>query len=333
MSLRDVWFMLDGEPGGTWSLLDSLGRGVWPPLEGVGGRVSLREVFRRFERPGAELREMVAESGNVWRHVNKDRVVRELRNRVRDPAIMRQDPTDLCGPISLLMEFARRRPTRFVRGAAELLRDGAFTTPGGLKFEAAEELRELPVPPGDIAEVEWVYAATIRDDSNLIVDVDDGQGGDLEGVTWGSEMAYWTNQMLGLWGNYQSTFISGELEMLREAQRAVERGGVAFLLVEVDLIHNGDADDDHENNMRWRMRRHSPGAPLGDFGARHHSVDDNNVLPDHYVVLLGHLRGASSGRTDFRVRVWSFGNEYEITGAADAFCEYLWGVVTGVPDD
>lgn len=246
---------------------------------------------------------------------------------------MRQNPTDFCGPLSLLMELARRKPTRFVRGAAELVQEGTLSATGGLKYEAEEDLRAWPVPAGSIAEVEWVYAATMRDDSNISDDVEEGDWL-TEGITWPWEMALWTERFLGLKSGYISCIVDGELEALREGQRAIDRGGVAFLLIESDLLHDGDSDDDHEEDVWWRTRRHHPGGEIDHFGTHWtHSVDDNNILPDHYVVLRGGLEGASSGSRDFRVLLWSFGCDFEVKGAADGFGEYLYGVVTGVPDD
>ena len=330
MSLRDVRFVLDGGSG-EWSLRASLAKGVWPKLELTSDeRISLREVFRRFARPGAALRELAGQNGNVWRHITRDEVVRGLRNRIRDPAVMRQNPTDLCGPMSLLMEFARRNPTRFIRGAAELLREGVFTTQNGRKFVAAEDLRGRPVPDGDIAGVEWLYVATMRDSENVTDDVDNGEG--IEGITWPFELEEWTDDVLGLKTDYFPCVLGGELGATREGQQAVSNGGVAFLLVDKNLLKDGaeDGTPDSEESMWWRRRRHNPGGTVDDYGGWHHCKDDD-YPPDHYVVLLGGLQGAVSGGKEFRVLLWSYGYVYEVIGSADSFGEYLYGVITGRP--
>jgi len=85
----------------------------------------------RFASAGAVLRSLAAGSGDVWDHIDRQRVVSELCDRLRDPAIMRQQPTDLCGPFAVLVEFARRHPVRYVKGAGELLTDGTLTMFGG----------------------------------------------------------------------------------------------------------------------------------------------------------------------------------------------------------
>lgn len=329
MSLADVRFALDGGRG-PWSLRASMERGVWPKLDGSdGGRISLREVIKRFAGPGAALRELAGQTRNVWRHITRDEVVNELRRRLRDPAIMRQNPTHLCGPMSLLMEFARRNPTRYVRGAAELLREGVFTTQNDRTFVAAEDLRDRPVAAGDMGAVDWLYAATIRDSENVMDDVDNGRG--FEGITWPFELEEWTVDVLGLRADYFPCVLGGELGAIREGYQAVRDGGVAFLLIDKNLLHDGseDGSPDSEEEMWWRRRGDRGGVSSG-YGGFHHSKDDD-YPPDHYVVLLGGLRGAEGGGTDFRVRLWSFGYVYEVSGAADSFGEYLYGVITGRP--
>jgi hypothetical protein len=339
MPLRDVRFALDGDDS-PWSLRESLERGVWPPLREADGSYSLRRVLRRFAAPGRALRELAVESRNVWRHVSRDDVVRELRHRLRDPAVMRQTPTDLCGPYSLLFELARRDPVLFVRGAHELLRDGVLTTRSGRIFEAAEDLRARPVPAGETTgslhpAVEWIYAATMRDSENVIDDVDEGQGEGLElleGTTWPFEIEEWIEDMLGLDAEYLPCWFGGELAAIRAGQSAVERGGVAILLVDKNLLKDGaeDGEPDSEENVWFLRARHHPGGRVDPFSGLIHSKDDD-IPPDHYVVLLGNLRGAREGATDFRADVWSFGCEYILTGEPEGLGEYLYAVITGVP--
>lgn len=328
MSLRDVRFALDGDEA-SWSLRSSLDDGVWQPLARPEGGISLRDVYRRFTRPGAALRKLANENGDVWQHVTRNRVVIELRQRLRDPATMLQINTDLCGPYALLFEFARRNPTRYVQGAAELLRIGVFTARSGKTFVAESDLRSRLVPEGT-AQVDWLYAATIRDSENISDDIDDAQGDfpwELEGASWPWEIEEWIEDILGLKADYFPCFFDGELAAIRAGQRAVERGGVAILLVDINLLKDGNGDT--EEDMWWRRMVHKPGGILF-FLPRTHCKDDA-LPPDHYVALLGELRGASSSASEFHVMVWSFGSEYKITGEPNAFGEYLYAVITGEP--
>jgi hypothetical protein len=348
MSLRNARFALDDDARAdgdaapwTWSVRESLKDGVWPRLESMdNGHISLREVCERFSRPGAELREMAGESRDVWEDITRAAVVHGLRHRLRNPASMRQGETDFCGPLSILTVFARRNPVLFIRGAAELLRVGVFTTRTGKQFVADEELRSRPVPLGGISALEWIYAATMRDSENTIDDVETGNDF-LEGTTWPFEIEEWTEDVLGLRAEYIPCWSDGELSALRAGQRALERGGVAFLLVDKNLLHDGDVDDEgnpesdpeREENMWWRRKRYHGSGAVGEYPDHWKHSEDDAIPPDHWVVLRGGLRGASEGSEDFRVVVWSFGCDYEFKGSADSFGEYLYGVITGVPDD
>ena len=110
-SLKNVRIALDGIDTTRWSLLDSIGAGTWPRLQHADdGRVSVREVCRRFHGPGEELRLIAGTSVTAWQQIDRDRVIRGLRKRIRNAGVMDQNQTDLCGPYALLMEFARRRP-------------------------------------------------------------------------------------------------------------------------------------------------------------------------------------------------------------------------------
>ena len=222
-------------------------------------------------------------------HIDRAPVVEQIRDRLRDPGIMRQKPTDLCGPFAIILELARRRPVRYVKGADELLTSGKLTTPSGT-IEAEEDLRERPVPKGKLTDVDWLYAATIRDDENITEDVDDGEG--LEGLTLWGAMAEWTRELLGLDSHWETCFHSGELDALLTAQSAINAGGVAFLLVDANLLHDGGDDD--EEDMRWRSVTHKRREPLGAPGDLTHSEDDA-FPPDHWVVYLGGLTPSASG--------------------------------------
>jgi hypothetical protein len=181
------------------------------------------------------------------------------------------------------------------------------------------------VPKGKLTDVDWLWAATIRDDENITEDVDDGQG--LEGLTLWGAMADWTRQLLGLNSHWETCFHSGELDALLRAQDAIDAGGVAFMLIDANLIKDGGDDD--EEDMRWRRAKHSARKPLGTPGDLQHSEDDA-FPPDHWVVYLGGLTPRHPGEDDqIELKLWSWGREYTLSGNCDSFGEYLYAIVTG----
>src|SRR5262249_3364881 len=124
-------------------------------------------------------------------------------------------------------------------------------------------------------------------------------------------------------------FHSGELESLNRAQTAVDANGVAFFLIDANLIKDGQ--DDAEEVLIWRQRKHSARKPVAPPGPWHHSRDDS-FPPDHSVVYLVGLTPPISTEEDkLTLRLGSWGREFEISGTAASFGEYLYAVVTGRP--
>ncbi len=281
-------------------------------------------LARRFSAAGAHLRALDSGTKDVWMFMKRSQLVPQLRARLRDPGIIQQNPTGLCGPLAVVVELARRRPDAYVAAAKELFETGVLTA-AGKTITAEEELRQQAMPGGPIDHADWILAATMRDDANLWEDVDTGYG--LESITLWWAMSDWTKHVLGLKYHWETCFVSGELDAIKEARDAVNDGGVAFLLIDSDLINDGSVDGEDEEEMWWRRASHFAGQKVGDFGPLVHSRDDNPP-PDHWVVFLG---GLSFNEGQISLRVWSWGGEYLLTGTADAFSEYLYAVVTGRP--
>ena len=340
LSLRDTAFALD-DTSGSWSLRDTAGKPTWPRVVPEDGPISVRAIAKRFSRPGGELRSFAQSSKNCWDHLDRDRIVEEIRSRLRNPLIMEQSPTGLCGPLSIVMELARRRPTRYVRAARELLEDGRLTCPTGRVITAEKELRQEPYIGGAIGQVDWLLAASMRDDANIWEDVDDDANG-LESITMWDEQRSWTVDVLDLPdGGWETTWSWGEIDCMRWAQNAVNAGGVAFFLIDKQLLkHEGDAG---EELIEFRRRDHNARHPPDEFSGWERSMDDrvpifpSNELelewgpPDHWIVYLGGFDLGSNPQDDdmIDIRVWSWGAEYRVRGTAEAFGEYLYATVVG----
>lgn len=327
LSLRDTAFALDPNSSGTWSVRESLRVAMDPPFPP--GTISLRALASRFSHSGAALKSLAA-GGNVWRSLNVPSIVDEIRNRLRDPMIISQNPTGLCGPISIVMEFIRRDPVRYVLAAKELLEHGTLSCPTGRVIRAEAELRNEPVLVGNIGQVDWLLAATMRDDENIWEDVDDDANG-LESMTFWGEQRDWTRDVLNVPnGGWETCFSFGEISCMRKAEAAVKSGGVAFFLVDANLIKDGGGDD--EENMFWQRAQHTARSAPASLGPLVHSKDDD-FPPDHWVAYLGglNLRPDPDDDDPVSIRLWSWSREYVVQGSVDAFSEYLYGVVTGWP--
>ena len=326
-SLRDAAFALDPAAGALWSVKQSLAVPMVPPFPG--GPVSIRDLINRFGASGEALRAL-STGGNIWSALNPGTIVAEISDRLRDPMVINQNPTGLCGPLSLVMEFARRDPVRYVLAAKELLETGQLTCPTGRVIVAEPELRAEPVLGGPIGQVDWLLGATMRDDENIIFDVDDDANG-LESMTLWGEQFDWTRDVLNLpHCSWRTCLTSGEKECMQLAEAAVKAGGVAFFLVDANVIKDGGDDD--EEFMFWQRSQHAARTAPSAFGPLTHSEDDD-IPPDHWVTYVDGLNlGVAPGDDDaVAIRVWSWSREYVIQGSVFAFTEYLYAVVAGWP--
>lgn len=321
-SVKDMLSALSGaEP---LSFRDAIAPGVYPLVHGDRPQLhSVKAWCNRFSNPGHALRRMAAEEGNAWADLSRAVIVDELRQRLRNPFVMEQRQTDLCGPFSILVEFALRRPTLYVNTAADLLRTGTFSAGNDKVFVADEDLRQRP-KVNYIAEVDWMFAATMRDSENISDDIDDAQG--LEGLTMPLEIEDWIAAVLRLDADYFPCWVNGEIDALAQGQAAINAGGMAILAVDSNLLH-AEAGD-REEAVWVRRRKFGAGGP-GRWSKWKHVMDDSAMTPDHYVVLVS--TNLEVGEAELRVVVWSFGKHYQIKGTREAFAEYLFTVLTGRP--
>ncbi len=327
-SLRDVAFALPATDtaAGGWSLAAASARPIWPDV--AHHPVSGQELCRRFAKPGAALRTLAAGTANVWDQIDRNTLVTEIRDRLRDPALVRQRTTDLCGPMSIVFELARRNPARYVKVVDHLLATGEIEVDGDDPIEAEQDLRERPAPP-NVAQVDWLLAATMRDDANITEDVDDGAG--LEGLTLWGAMRDWSRDILRQkHTGWETCFTSGEVDVMRKLRASLDAGGVAFLLIEANLLQDGG--DDEEEERWWRRAKHTVSGGQQPLEPTRHSEDDD-LLPDHWVVLLDglHVGEDPSDSQPVSLRVWSWGNEYELSGTVEGLSEYLYAGAWGHP--
>ena len=327
LSLRDAAFALDAAGTDPWSLRTSVGIPVYPPLPP--GPISVKVVAGRFSPAGAALRTLASGTANAWSHLNLATIVGEISDRLRDPLIMKQQKTGLCGPFAILMELARRDPVRYVIAARELLETGALHCPGGRVITAESELRQEPLTQVQTGQVDWLLGATLRDDENIWEDVDDDANG-LETMTFWTEQRGWIRDVLDLsGGDWETCFWWGDVDCMKQAEAAVKAGGVAHLLIDANMLT--PEPNDSEEDMWLRRSYHEAGKKPTAFPQNPTHSQDDDLPPDHWVAYLGGLNLGSDPDDDdpITVLLWSWGSRFEVTGTVEAFTEYLYGVATG----
>jgi hypothetical protein len=86
-----------------------------------------------------------------------------------------------------------------------------------------------------ISPADWMMAASMRDALNILFDFDPGDR--FAGITLPSEMAEWMEVLSGCAETeVDTTFVYGEIEVLKKSEDAIRSGNVSVLAVDSGLI-------------------------------------------------------------------------------------------------
>ncbi len=244
----------------------------------------------------------------VWPHLEKEKLIQQMGDRLRNPFAVSQGGQPFCGPTAILFELLRQQPIRYIEICQDLFERGFFQTQTK-SIAATERLRNSQ---GElrIAEAEWLLLATLRDAENRIFQVDPSAPEfiqQLSGITKSWEMVGWAKEVLG-YGRvrYRHAFVLGDVSALRWAERSLRRGGVAFLLITADGLLKSQAL--------------------------------TVTVPNHWIVLLGNVQVTgpralwwwrSNRQISFEIYSWA--RRYGIEVPELEFEDLFWGVVTAEP--
>ena len=99
---------------------------------------------------------------------------------------------------------------------------------------------------GGMPAVDWMFAATLRNDANAALRVRSHLLGGLRGASLSGAMMDWSREVLGMTQVEDiSTETGGEMEAIRRAGEVVDSGGHAFLQVEAAQMLRGGDDRHH----------------------------------------------------------------------------------------
>lgn len=248
------------------------------------------DAFRQSSKPG------------VWRYIPKADLLADIHATVVNPKEVRQSYTPLCGPAAIVYESVRKSPNTYVEICQSLFEEGSFQARSH-RVRASRTLRNSR-PNASTSPADWLVMATLREAENALFDVEGDSNDFVMGITTPGEMAGWAEEVLGYETvDYTSTYLYGEFDALRAAKRAVDRGGVAFL-----MIHSA------------MLKGQAPGL---DF-------------PNHWVAFLGDLDidegddswwiDADNGHVSFECYSW--GRTVSVDIDEGPFEDGMWGVVT-----
>ena len=231
-----------------------------------------------------------------WDNMPRNLIIGQVEARVRDPKLIRQQGASLCGPIAVLYELARVQPERYVRMCREMWQTGKLEMMGET-IDAPRGLLEDGIGRG-MEEVDWMMAATIRNEENSIARVRSDSFNGLSGYTLSGAMKTWSRGLLGATAVQDiSTERGGELAAIRRADEIVTAGGSAFLQIEAAMIKGGSD------------RRH---------------------MYNHWVAYDG---GLVEKDDQIKFRVYSWGRVYDLEMSVQRFKDTFHGTVvaSGIP--
>lgn len=249
---------------------------------------------------------------SLWPHLDKQKIVAEMRSRVNDPFKVNQGKQPFCGPASILFELIRKQPLRYVEICRSLFEQGNFQAKTK-QINTSTRLRQESKGDLQMGQADWLVLATLRDAENLLFPVDPDAPEmmrNLSGMTKSWEMKGWVREILGYEQvKYNHTYLLGDMGALQNAVRVIEAGGVAFMLVTAN----------------------------GLLGQATPSKDDLPVaLPNHWIALVGNVaiqKGTfgqhDSGHVSFDVFTWA--KKMHVDVNEGPFERFLWGIVTGQP--
>lgn len=251
-----------------------------------------------------EFRSIVG--GGRWPNIPREALAAGMLDRVRNPYNVNQRAGPFCGPSAIVFELVRRDPLRYVQVCRSLYENGSFRS-------RTEEVRPRDAllnsrVGGGLSPVDWMLVATLRDAENALFPIEgedqSGTMAQIAGITTPWEMKGWTSELLGFDdARYESTYLFGEFDAMRDAHGAFRLGGVGFLMVNSAMAGND--------------------APL--IGH-----------PDHWVAYDGDLHidegiwyAWDSGRIRFSCYTW--GSRRSVDVGEGPFEDWMWGAVMGRP--
>jgi hypothetical protein len=254
----------------------------------------------------------------VWKHLDKQQIIHDIRDRLINPYEIQQGEQPFCGPAAVVFELIRKQPDRYIEICRNLYEHGNFDgytkkiTASGRLCRSYGNLR--------MAQADWMILATLRDCANKIVPVHPKAPKlirELGGITKPWEVSGWVRELLGYpQTKSHPTPISGEFRALEEADNTIKTGGVAFALI----------------NSQGLLGTNSF------LAARFH-----RIYPNHWVTILGNIsmigtRGYANEpptkitkhkQTRVSFDIYSWGRKIHVNTDTATIKDFFWGVTVG----
>ncbi len=245
----------------------------------------------------------------VWKHLDKQQIISDIRERINDPFQIQQGEQPLCGPAAVVFELIRKQPERYIDICQSLYEQGSFDGYTNRIVAAGRLCRSY----GNLrmAQADWMLLATLRDCANVLVPVHPKAPTlirNLSGITKPWEIDRWVRELLGYSTKTHPTPLWNEFRALQEADNVIRAGGVALGLI------NSQGLLGYNSFLAARFHR---------------------LYPSHWVTILGNIsiepptQVAKTKSARVKFDIYSWGRKIHVNTDAATMKDYFWGVTIG----
>jgi hypothetical protein len=164
-----------------------------------------------------------------------------LMDRINSPTMIDQGTTSLCGPAVFLYNVLKREPADFAKYVIDLYETGCGRI-GSLEVKPGPDCQNYRVNTSDVAAVDWLALASLRDGANRILDYD-SPSAQAGGITLPSSLAGWfRGANFRQVQNRTNLFFDSDLSTLVTASTLYSAGSVVCLFIGANLLTGRSGD-------------------------------------------------------------------------------------------
>jgi hypothetical protein len=214
-----------------------------------------------------------------------------LMDRINSPTMIDQGATSLCGPAVFLYNVLKREPEDFAKYVIGLYETGSGRI-GSLQIKPGADCRNYRPLGAQVAAVDWVALASLRDGANAVLDYDSASV-QVGGITLPGTLAGWFSAAnFGQVENKTNLFFDSDLSTLVKASQRFSSGSVVCLLIGANLL-TGRAGD--------------------------------TTIPDHWVSLSSPIRVDGVATTHLASQGDKINGDEKLAKAGIGFDVFTWG--------
>lgn len=235
-----------------------------------------------------------------FRAIHRTMVAKALRERKKEPWLIDQGDSSLCGPAALMFHLASEDFDTYARYVMDLY-DAGVGRIGKMKVKPSRSCRDYMPGAHEIHAVDWIALASLRDSENRFRDYDD-VGDKVPGITDPDMLAKWYRK--AGWpeaGAYANWFTVRPLSQLIDCDFWFAKGHKVSIFTKGTLVKTGGPDF-------WDL-----------------TMDPTGRVASHWVVLTSRIRLDNTRAAAFN----DYGEDAnDLTELYQERCEfdvYTWG--------